>query len=155
MNKIIEKTWTGFIGPILQRPKRLQVAALCHKGEGRDRRYLLITSRGTKRWIIPKGWPITGLNSPQAALQEAWEEAGVTGQADSKQPVGTYSFLKMEETGWGFPVEALVYSVSVDETAKSFPEVEERTRTWVTAEEAAGMVAESGLSKIFLTHGEA
>jgi len=149
MNVLLEKAWSDFLGPMLRRPKRLQVAALCHKGEGRERRYLLITSRETKRWIIPKGWPVRGLKSNESALQEAWEEAGVKGRADSELPTGTYTYQKTENSGWSFPVETLVFSVAVDDLADTFPEVNERSRKWVTAEAAAGMVAETDLQQIF------
>ncbi|MDA7426543.1 NUDIX hydrolase [Thalassococcus lentus] len=134
---------------MLQRPKKLQVAALCHRGERNKREYLLVTSRGTKRWIIPKGWPIRGLASNEAALQEAWEEAGVkSGQAKGR-PSGTYTYQKRQNSGWSFPVETLVYSVSVEELAEDYPEADQRTRTWVSAEKAADMVDEPQLQQIF------
>lgn len=153
MYMVFQKAWDGFLGPILQRPKRLQVAALCHRGDGEDRRYLLITSRDTKRWIIPKGWPIRGLKSNEVALQEAWEEAGVKHVDVSKSPVGTYTYHKRQPSGWAFPVETLVYSVSVSDLADHYPEVDERTRKWVTAKTAAGLVDEIELKAIFLAQG--
>ena len=57
----ITAVWDSVLGPMLQRPKRLQMAALCHRGSGVNREYLLVTSRDTGRWVIPKGWPIRGL----------------------------------------------------------------------------------------------
>ena len=38
---------------------------------------LLITTRQSRRWIIPKGWPIKGLKPVKSAAREAYEEAGV------------------------------------------------------------------------------
>lgn len=149
MNMVLHKAWDSFLGPMLQRPKRLQVAALCHKGIGDDRRFLLVTSRETKRWIIPKGWPIRGLKSNEAALQEAWEEAGVQHGSVSAGPIGTYTYQKRQSTGWAYPVETLVYSVAVVDLADTYPEVDERTRKWVTAQAAAGMVDEPELQQIF------
>ena len=73
----IKKAWSEVLHPMLQRPKRLQVAALCYRRDGDSKEVLLVTSRGTGRWILPKGWPIDGLDAGEAALQEAWEEAGV------------------------------------------------------------------------------
>jgi 8-oxo-dGTP pyrophosphatase MutT (NUDIX family) len=139
---------------MVQRPKRLQIAALCHRDEGAKRRYLLITSRDTGRWIVPKGWPIKGLNSKETALQEAWEEAGVKRGKASKNPIGAYTYEKRQDTGWSFPVKTLVYSVSVKDLQDSYPEVHERNRKWVTAEEAANMVHEPELKKIFLAQFE-
>ena len=149
MNMALHKAWDSFLGPMLKRPKRLQVAALCHRGDGDDRRYLLITSRETKRWIIPKGWPIRGLKSNETALQEAWEEAGVKQGKVSARPVGSYTYQKRQPSGWSFPVETLVYSVAVSDIADRYPEVDERTRTWVTAEKAATLVEEAELQQIF------
>jgi hypothetical protein len=78
MNKQFQKAWSELLSPFLRRPKRLQVAALCYKqaNDTDDKEILLVTSRDTGRWIIPKGWPIDGKNASEAALQEAWEEAG-------------------------------------------------------------------------------
>lgn len=134
---------------MLQRPKRLQVAALCHRRRGKRREYLLITSRDTGRWIIPKGWPIRGMAANQAALQEAWEEAGVKRGDASCRPVGTYTYQKTQSSGWSIPVETLVYSVAVEKLADSYPEADERSRKWVTAEAAADMVDEAELQQIF------
>ena len=67
-----------------------QVAALPvrRKGDG-DIEVLLITSRKTNRWIIPKGWPMKGKKRHEAAAQEALEEAGISGHVH-KKPLGSY-----------------------------------------------------------------
>ena len=149
MNAVLKKAWYSVLEPMLQRPKRLQAAALCHRDNGCEREFLLITSRDTKRWKIPKGWPVRGLKSHEAALKEAWEEAGVrTGNANT-HPEGTYTCQKWQETGWSFPVETLVYSVAVTELSRDFPEASERIRKWVSAEVAADMVDEAELKQIF------
>ncbi len=72
-----------------------QVAAL-PIGFGRDGLVyiLLVTSRETKRWVIPKGWPSRKMSDPNAAAREAREEAGVTGKIGRK-PIGTYSYRKV------------------------------------------------------------
>ncbi len=149
MNVALKTVWDSFLGPLFRRPKKLQVAALCHRGEGDKREYLLITSRDTGRWIIPKGWPIRGLKSNETALREAWEEAGVKNSNASKYPVGTYSYEKRQPSGWALPVETLVFSVAVEDLSEKFPEAHERTRKWVTAEAAAEMVNEPELKEIF------
>lgn len=153
MNMKFHQAWRSFLVPMLQRPKPLQVAALCHRGDGAGREYLLITSRDTGRWIIPKGWPIRGLKSSEAALQEAWEEAGVKTGIVNAVPVGRYVYQKRQSSGWSFPVETLVYSVAVEDMADQFPEAGERTRKWVTADAAASMVEEPELQQILLDHG--
>lgn len=149
MNIALRTIWDSFLGPILQRPKRLQVAALCHRGDADTREFLLVTSRDTGRWIIPKGWPIRGLKSNEAALQEAWEEAGVRNSCATTDPIGSYTYNKRQSTGFEIPVETLVYAVEVEELSADFPESHQRTRKWVTAIEAADMVAEPELKAIF------
>ena len=149
MNVALKTVWDSVLSRYLQRPKMLQIAALCHRGEGAGREYLLVSSRDTARWIIPKGWPIRGLKSNETALQEAWEEAGVrTGRATS-DPVGKYSYKKRRASGLDIPVEALVYSVAVEDMSEDFPEAHERTRKWVKADTAAGLVNEAELKSIF------
>ncbi|MCX7564889.1 NUDIX hydrolase [Sulfitobacter sp. F26169L] len=149
MNVALHAVWDAFLRPLLQRPKKLQVAALCRRGSGAEREYLLITSRDTGRWIIPKGWPIRGLNSNETALQEAWEEAGVKNSCASSAPVGRYTYNKRRASGLEVPVETLVYSVDVRDLAAEFPEAGERKRKWVKASDAAKMVNEPELKTIF------
>ena len=146
---MLQIVWDIFLFPILQRPKGLQFAALCHRGAGDNKEYLLVTSRGTGRWIIPKGWPIRGLKSNEAALQEAWEEAGVCNSQATKKPIGTYTYQKRKSSGLEVPVETLVYSVEVKDLSKKFPEAHERTRKWVKADDAIAMVNEAELKSIF------
>lgn len=142
-------TLGAFFALFFRRPKRLQMAALCYRGKGEDKEFLLVTSRDTGRWIIPKGWPIRGLSSHETALREAWEEAGVANSKASHQPVGTYTYEKRRDNGMKIPVETLVYSVPVKELVDEFPEVDERTRKWVRAADAAEMVQEPELKAIF------
>jgi 8-oxo-dGTP pyrophosphatase MutT (NUDIX family) len=149
MNVAFQTVWDSFLGPLLQRPKRLQVAALCHRGEGDSKEYLLITSRDTGRWIIPKGWPIRGLKSNETALREAWEEAGVRNSTAANDPVGTFTYQKRQSSGWEIPVKTLVYSVAVEDLSEDFPEAHERSRKWVAADDAAEMVNEVELKSIF------
>jgi 8-oxo-dGTP pyrophosphatase MutT (NUDIX family) len=46
---------------------------------------LLVTSRETRRWVIPKGWPWPDRDDYVAATEEAREEAGVLGLALPKK----------------------------------------------------------------------
>ncbi|MGH1416757.1 MAG: NUDIX hydrolase [Pelagimonas sp.] len=137
-----------FLSLFFRRPKRLQIAALCHRYRGNAKEFLLITSRDTGRWIIPKGWPIRGLSSRETALREAWEEAGVKNSKASDHSIGAFCYDKRRDNGLSVPVETLVYSVSVKEIADDFPEVDERVRKWVSAEDAADMVQEPELKAI-------
>ncbi|WP_272009461.1 NUDIX hydrolase [Roseovarius sp. ZX-A-9] len=148
MIRFLSAAWGDYVRPMFQRPKRLQVAALCHRGAGKETEVLLVTSRGTGRWIIPKGWPIRGLDSPQAALREAWEEAGVSGTAANRNPIGSYSYDKIMPAGLAVPVETLVYSVEVEKTATRFPEAHQRRRKWMSPSAAAELVNEVELKAI-------
>lgn len=124
----------------------LQVGALCRDpGTGR---VLLITSRGTGRWIIPKGWPMPGLSLAGAALCEAWEEAGV--RADTATEMGRYHYGKMQPRGFAIPVEVRVFGITVVDLGDDYPEAAQRTRRWFDPAQAAGLVGEPGLSRLIL-----
>lgn len=148
MYALLRSAWDFALRPLLQRPKLLQMAALCHRGEGDGKEYLLVTSRDTGRWVIPKGWPIRGLQSDETALQEAWEEAGVKGKTIANEPVGSYTYQKKQANGVEVPVETLVYSVAVKDLSEDFPEAHERQRRWVDADQAAQMVNETELKSL-------
>ncbi len=150
LKSALNTIWEEYLFPLMQRPKALQVAALCHRGNGEAREYLLVTSRHSGRWILPKGWPITGLKFNEAALREAWEEAGVRHGKAKKKPVGAYTYQKKKATGLEIPVETLVYSVAVKDLSEDYPEASERNRKWVKADDAVEMVNEAQLKSIFL-----
>ena len=127
------------------RPPAMQVAALCICPE--TSRVLLITSRGTGRWIIPKGWPMAGRTLAQAAMQEAWEESGVQGEV-SETPIGRYHYDKEQDRSFAIPIDVRVFPVRVSALADDFPEASQRTRKWFTPAEAAELVDESGLKQL-------
>ena len=132
MTSVLSKAWHDVLRPLIFRPKHVQVAALCYR-KTRDGKkdVLLVTSRGTKRWILPKGWPIDGLNGAETALQEAWEEAGVKAAEVSKDPVGQFEYPKELDTGGITQVETEVYLTRVDELSKTYQESGQRERKWV------------------------
>jgi len=143
-----KSAWAGLLGQRKEVERRAQIAAICYRETPQGREVLLITSRDTKRWIVPKGWPIDGLDGPASALQEAWEEAGVRRADITHVPLGTYTYDKRLRSGDLLPVEATAYLAQVTELADHFPEVSERTRKWVTPAQAADMVAEPELRDI-------
>lgn len=148
MNRPIRTAWRDVLRPLYRRPRELQVAALCYRGSGASRRVLLITSRRTRRWILPKGWLIDGLDAAGSAAREAWEEAGVTPAGGAPRAVGTFEYMKRLRDGLEIPVETRVFKIEVAGLADRFPEAGERRRLWVDAEKAADMVAEPGLRDI-------
>lgn len=128
--------------------RQRQVAALCLRHTGAGPKVLLITSRGTGRWVLPKGWPIPGLDDSRAALQEAWEEAGVRRADVLPVPIGSYDYDKVLKDGDTAPVVTRVYLARVSELAKHYPECKQRQRHWFSPEEAAERVAEPQLRAI-------
>lgn len=151
MMHVFKRAWADMFMPILRRPKRVQVAALCYQDTDEGKRVLLITSRDTGRWIVPKGWPIDGLDGPGAALQEAWEEAGVK-QADIQtDPVGLYGYDKGLGEGMTVPVEARVYLTRVRDLSEDYPDSDIRKRAWFSPQDAANLVDEPDLKEILRT----
>ncbi|MCH2163806.1 MAG: NUDIX hydrolase [Marinovum sp.] len=130
-----------------KRDLRTQFAALCYRVNNDKPEVLLITSRTSRRWIVPKGWPMENVTPAQAAAVEAWEEAGVKGRA-IEQCVGLYSYIKLTDDGRELPCAVLVYPIKVKSLAKDFPESRERTRKWFRPKKAASRVAEPELQEI-------
>jgi 8-oxo-dGTP pyrophosphatase MutT (NUDIX family) len=125
-----------------------QYAAICYRvTAGKGCEVLLITSRDTGRWVIPKGWPMKGKSGPECALQEAFEEAGVEGVAEQR-PLGLFSYDKVMGDGSLQPCVVSVYPVAVARLKDSFPERHQRDRRWFTPTKAAQMVAEPELKEI-------
>lgn len=151
MYRMLMSTWEEVVRPMILRPQAVQVAALCLRGSGKDLRVLLITSRGSGRWIVPKGWPIDGKSGVDSALQEAWEEAGVRGVATNPEPVGSYAYDKVLRNGTPQPVRTNLYRVDVRELADDFPEAGQRRRRWMRPLDAANLVAEPKLQEILRT----
>jgi 8-oxo-dGTP pyrophosphatase MutT (NUDIX family) len=121
-----------------------QVAALCWRMGKRGLEVLLITSRNTKRWILPKGWPEPELSAAENAAREAFEEAGVTGKI-AATPVGHYHYLKERREGGGIPVSVDVFALAVTKQLDDWPEKGQRNLAWVPLKEAILKVSEPGL----------
>lgn len=128
---------------------RSQYGALCWRAHRGQIEVLLITSRDTGRWVIPKGWPMGLLPPDIAAAQEAWEEAGVNGRV-SGEPLGVYTYDKIVKLGEALPCAVTVYPLRVDRLTARFPERKERRRKWFAVAKAARKVAEPELRAMFL-----
>ena len=107
----------------------------------------LVTSRYSKRWIIPKGWPEKKLTPWQAAAREAFEEAGLKGKIEQK-PLGTFEYNKWLKPGKTVRCKVKVYSLDVRKELENWPEAKQRKRIWVSNEKAAELVAEPELKSI-------
>jgi len=124
-----------------------QVGALCVRETPDGPEVLLITTRDSKRWMIPKGWPILGLSSHKTAEREAWEEAGVIGKVKRKL-YGHFRYVKVLDDGRGIELVVAVHLLKVQRQKKQFPEMGERNVVWMTPTEAAKCVREPDLKRL-------
>ncbi|WP_010139638.1 NUDIX hydrolase [Oceanicola sp. S124] len=130
-------------GQVLQ----TQYAALCYRMIKDKPQILLITSRGTKRWILPKGWPMKHRSPGQAALREAYEEAGVIGRV-SETPLGLVPYRKQLASGEELSCIGIIYPVRVALLKAEYPEAGERKRKWFSRKKAARQVLEPELARL-------
>ena len=119
----------------------IQYAALPFRIRERQVQILLITSRGTKRWVIPKGWPITGLKPQDTAATEASEEAGIIGEVEDK-PIGAYAYEKRITPKRATTVQVTVFPFRVQAQAEDWKEQGQRVFEWFPYQKAATLVAE-------------
>ena len=124
-----------------------QVAAIPFRlGEDGGMQVMLVTSRGTKRFIVPKGWPMKGKSGRKAATIEAEQEAGVTGKT-LKEPAGTYSYWKRLDAGF-VRVDVTVYLLAVAEERADWRERKTRRRAWLSPRDAAVLIDEPELATL-------
>ena len=128
--------------------RRLQYGALPYRvSSGSRAEFMLVTSRQTRRWVIPKGWPKKGKSPHRLAAREAFEEAGVTG-AIGRRSVGSFSYEKRLKNGGLIECEVRVFPLQVKRQSKQWPEMQERRIKWLSASKAAEKVKEPMLGKI-------
>ena len=122
---------------------------------GRKKRFevLLVTGRRSRRWTIPKGWPMAGKSLAEAAAQEAFEEAGVRGTIDPV-PVGTFDHTKQNLPSGLLDVRILVHPLNVDRELSKWPELGQRRRKWFSVEEAAEKVDSEELRALIVISAE-
>ncbi len=126
-----------------------QYGAICWRMHRSKVEVLLITSRDTGRWVIPKGWPMGKRSPSEAAQQEAWEEAGVRGDiADTS--IGLFNYVKLLTPKRSCECVVKVFALRVSELVDKFPERKERRRKWFAAEKAARMVVEPELRQLLV-----
>lgn len=106
---------------------------------------LLITSRDTGRWIIPKGNISAGLTPLKAAEREAYEEAGIKGTFAGSIPLGFYTYFKKLASGEPAAATVEVYLLRVTEQLKKWPEKGERRLSWIPLKEAITLIDEPGV----------
>lgn len=125
-----------------------QIAALPYSTDARGAvQLLLITSRETRRWVIPKGNMMRGLQPHRAAAREAFEEAGISG-IPCPSPLGSYQYLKRRKDGRFREISVDVFPLTVLSQAEEWPERDERERRWFSLADAAAAVEEPELKAI-------
>ncbi|HTI67256.1 MAG TPA: NUDIX hydrolase [Caulobacteraceae bacterium] len=127
----------------------VQYAALPYRQAG-EVEILLVTSRETRRWVIPKGWPMKGKKPHAAAAREALEEAGVTGRI-GRSALGAYPYVKWLGNGAPAPCRVRVFPLEVMRERNVWPEMGQRERRWFSVPDAAAAVDEPELAELILT----
>lgn len=115
-----------------------QAGVLAMSGE----QLCVVSSRGGKRWVVPKGCLEPDKTAAEIALQEAWEEAGLVGVLQP-EPVGTYLYEKA-----GFTCHVTVFLMNVTDSADCWPEQGFRQRRWLTFAQALKRIEDAGLREL-------
>ena len=131
---------------------KIQVAALPYRRRGKHIEVLLITSRETRRWIIPKGWQMLHLQDYNAAKREALEEAGTAGRI-GKTALGQFDYVKNLKGGASQKCRVVVYPLEVKALLRDWKERGQRTRKWFSADQASRLVQVPFLRSIILGLG--
>jgi predicted phosphate transport protein (TIGR00153 family) len=113
---------------------------------------LLVTSRETRRWVIPKGNIAPGVSPHEAAAREAEDEAGVLGPV-CPTPLGSYRYRKRRSNGASLMVDVDVFPLAVNEELGDWKEQQERERRWFSLTEAARAVDEADLRELIRSFG--
>jgi len=127
---------------------RVQFAALPYRFEAGELQVLLLTSRETGRWVVPKGWPIAGKKPHRSAAREALEEAGIEGEV-GKKPLGAFVYWK-RLTGKFVLCHVWLFPLAVQNQRAEWREKGQRELRWVSPADAIGMVDEPGLADLIL-----
>lgn len=124
-----------------------QCAALPYRGSGETLEIALVTSRGSERWIVPKGWLEPDLEPCDTAAVEAFEEAGLAGEIE-RQPIGFYRYTKKLHLFSSADCKVAVFPLHVSDVGSDWPESSGRRRAWFRPDDAARAVDESGLRQL-------
>ena len=96
---------------------------------------ILITGRNSNQWIVPKGNLIAQKSKRESALQEAYEEAGLTGELDQNFKLRLFIMTH------GIKTDLTLYPMRVNKhLIKKWPESHQRKRIEVSCEQAQSLV---------------
>lgn len=144
-------SWLRGLGGLFVKPARLQIAALCYRPGDVEPEILLVSTRDTGRWILPKGWPEKDKPAFETASIEAYEEAGVVGETDPKA-IGSFRSFKGLADGLRIRTKVVVFKISFEKQLKKFPEMGQRKCAWLPLSEAAELVDENTLRRFLHRH---
>ncbi|MEJ1970051.1 MAG: NUDIX hydrolase [Rhizomicrobium sp.] len=129
-----------------------QIAALPYRVTEAGLEILLITSRRTRRWVVPKGWLEEGASPAANAAREAMEEAGISGEVDER-PLGSFHYLKDMKHGPDVHCRVDLFPLKVTRQRKNWRERAAREAKWFSLAEAAAAVGEPELKRLILKFG--
>lgn len=118
-------------------------------GRDGELKVMLVTTRGRKRWMIPKGWPIRGLTPHESAAREAYEEAGLVGET-YPEAIGSFDYVKRLSIGLKVRCRVEIFPLRVDHQRQSWPERGERETKWFSPKKASSLVSEPTLRDLLL-----
>ncbi|MCI5073775.1 NUDIX hydrolase [Oricola sp.] len=136
---------------LMARPPRVQYGALPWRIADGTLEVLLLTSRGTGRWVIPKGWPHHSMSAAQSAAQEAFEEAGIKGRV-TRDAIGTYRYDKLRDGGAAVECVVYVHALHVTRQLDDWPEKGQRDMQWFARATAAEHVQEPELRDLIVSY---
>ncbi|WP_421849169.1 NUDIX hydrolase [Oricola sp.] len=138
------------IAEALRAAPKVQYGALPWRMVDGTLEVLLLTSRDTGRWVLPKGWPHEGMSPAKSAAQEAFEEAGITG-AITRKDIGRFHYLKFRPDKRSVECVVHVHALEVEKQLDDWPERLQRKTQWFLRHEAAERVDEPELRDIILS----
>ena len=149
MRNAVRRTSSGATSPVAQ-----YAALPWRRRHGNPIEILLITTRRTGRWIVPKGWPVIGCSPGECAAREAMEEAGVLGVI-AESPIGAFPHQKRRKSGESVRCRVEVFPLEVTHQLRNWPEKSLREAHWCTVEAALARASNPGLRRLIAKFAEA
>jgi ADP-ribose pyrophosphatase YjhB (NUDIX family) len=120
-----------------------QAAAVPYRRSSHSGYEILLVSRTSGGWGVPKGGIKKGYTPQRAAAMEALEEAGVLGVMEA--PLGGFNFRKQ-----GRKHRVSVFPLRVQQVLDRWEEDGERLRVWVALAEAPRFLQRKGLPRLLV-----
>jgi 8-oxo-dGTP pyrophosphatase MutT (NUDIX family) len=134
--------------PATRRPLQVGAVPWCRRA-GSKLEVLLITSRRSGKWIVPRGWTSRLRRLPRSAKREALEEAGVRGFI-SREPIGHVDLPKDYRLAGTIQWRLALFSLEVTDVLETWKETGQRQRQWFSPEEAAKLVSPPEVGALIL-----